>query len=93
MAIGIGLHCWYCDHGPCNGDCNDNNNSHENSVKLPKVKPEYDYRKRNHLVDAKINLYRLLLNINPDDMTDEEVDVMYSLSKDCDVKKLLNNES
>lgn len=21
MAIGIGLHCWYCDHGPCNGDC------------------------------------------------------------------------
>jgi hypothetical protein len=22
MAIGIGLHCWYCEHGPCNGDCN-----------------------------------------------------------------------
>jgi O-acetyl-ADP-ribose deacetylase (regulator of RNase III) len=21
MAIGIGLHCWYCDHGPCNGQC------------------------------------------------------------------------
>jgi hypothetical protein len=21
MAIGIGLHCLYCDHGPCNGDC------------------------------------------------------------------------
>ena len=21
MAIGIGLHCWYCDHGPCNGEC------------------------------------------------------------------------
>lgn len=21
MAIGIGLHCWYCDNGPCTGDC------------------------------------------------------------------------
>lgn len=21
MAIGIGLHCWYCEHGPCNGEC------------------------------------------------------------------------
>ena len=21
MAIGIGLHWWYCDHGPCNGEC------------------------------------------------------------------------
>lgn len=23
MAIGIGLHCWYCEHGPCNGECRD----------------------------------------------------------------------
>lgn len=21
MAIGIGLHCWFCEHGPCNGEC------------------------------------------------------------------------
>lgn len=21
MVIGIGLHCWYCEHGPCNGEC------------------------------------------------------------------------
>lgn len=21
MAIGIGLHCWYCEHGPCTGEC------------------------------------------------------------------------
>jgi hypothetical protein len=21
MAIGIGLHCWHCDHGPCSGEC------------------------------------------------------------------------
>jgi hypothetical protein len=21
MAIGIGLHCWYCDHGPCDRTC------------------------------------------------------------------------
>ncbi len=21
MAIGIGLHCWYCEHGPCDGTC------------------------------------------------------------------------
>ena len=21
MGIGIGLHCWYCEHGPCNGTC------------------------------------------------------------------------
>jgi mannose-6-phosphate isomerase len=21
MAIGIGMHCWYCEHGPCNGEC------------------------------------------------------------------------
>lgn len=24
MAIGIGLHCLFCDHGPCNGDCTKN---------------------------------------------------------------------
>ena len=21
MGIGIGLHCWFCDHGPCNHNC------------------------------------------------------------------------
>lgn len=21
MALGIGLHCWYCEHGPCNNTC------------------------------------------------------------------------
>lgn len=21
MSIGIGLNCWYCDHGPCTKDC------------------------------------------------------------------------
>jgi hypothetical protein len=21
MVIGIGLHCWYCEHGPCTGEC------------------------------------------------------------------------
>lgn len=30
MAIGIGLHCWYCDHGPCNGECKEEIVKHSN---------------------------------------------------------------
>lgn len=21
MSIGIGIHCWFCEHGPCNDEC------------------------------------------------------------------------
>lgn len=21
MGIGMGLHCWYCEHGPCTDEC------------------------------------------------------------------------
>lgn len=34
MAIGIGLHCWYCEHGPCNGECKNDNE--------PKVSEKYE---------------------------------------------------
>ena len=74
MAIGIGLHCWYCDHGPCNGECNQSN-----------------YKNENDLSEAKRKLYSLLLNMNPDDMSDLEVDMMHSLSKDKDIQKKLKN--
>lgn len=90
MSIGIGLHCMYCDHVPCNGDCHHYTDHLENKVKLPVAKPEYDFRKRNHLLDAKKNLYSLLLNMNSDDMSDEEVDIMYSLSKDKDIQNFFN---
>jgi O-acetyl-ADP-ribose deacetylase (regulator of RNase III) len=34
MAIGIGLHCMYCDHGPCNGDCT----GHDEPTEEPTIK-------------------------------------------------------
>lgn len=38
MAIGIGLHCWYCEHGPCNGECN---------KEEEKIKPKKKINKQN----------------------------------------------
>jgi hypothetical protein len=38
MAIGIGLHCWYCEKGPCNGECNkEKNEKHKNSEKFESI--------------------------------------------------------
>lgn len=38
MSIGIGLHCWYCEHGPCNGECE---RDKETSDKKPDAKKHY----------------------------------------------------
>ena len=35
MAIGIGLHCWYCEHGPCNERCHEES---ERKVTTKKIK-------------------------------------------------------
>ncbi len=45
----------------------------------------------NPLLIAKINLYRLLINLDPADMSDSEVNVMYELSKDRDIQEILRN--
>ena len=60
---------------------------------LPEAKPEYDYRKRNHLLEAKKELYSLLICKNDSDLTDNEVDIMYSLSKDAQIKEYLNSKN
>lgn len=51
MAIGIGLHCLYCDHGPCNGDCrSDDQNSDEKKVK--EIRKIFEWlQKRDYLTD------------------------------------------
>lgn len=41
------------------------------------------------LLEAKIQLYSLLLNKDQDMLSDSEVDIMYSLSKDSEVRSLL----
>lgn len=41
MGIGIGLHCWYCNHGPCNGECEDHIRKPEK-----KIKPKNKKKKR-----------------------------------------------
>jgi hypothetical protein len=32
MAIGVGFHCWYCEHGPCTGDCREEPNVQPSKV-------------------------------------------------------------
>lgn len=39
---------------------------------------------------AKINLYRLLLEIKHDQMTDTEIELMFQLSMDKDIRSRLN---
>lgn len=39
---------------------------------------------------AKINLYRLLLDMNHDKMTDTEIEIMFQLSMDEDIRNQLN---
>ena len=33
MSIGIGLHCWYCNHGPCNNECTKQQNKKQKEMK------------------------------------------------------------
>jgi hypothetical protein len=44
MAIGIGLHCWYCDHGPCNGECNKKPPPLYTETVYDKIKKERDHQ-------------------------------------------------
>lgn len=41
---------------------------------------------------AKINLYRLLLDIKDDQMTHIEIELMFQLSMDKDVRNKLNKD-
>lgn len=47
---------------------------------------------KNKLLLAKRNLYFMLINLNEDEITDNEVDIMYLLSKDEQILSFLNNE-
>lgn len=42
---------------------------------------------------AKINLYRLLLQKQPDQMVDTEIEIMFQLSMDEDIQNQLNKSS
>jgi len=42
------------------------------------------------LLEAKKRLYSLLIKSSFDDMTDNEIDIMYLLSKDEKIQELLN---
>jgi len=53
MAIGIGLHCWYCDHGPCTNDCFNEKKSVDEKVK--EVKPKESYKHEYEVYIRTIN--------------------------------------
>lgn len=40
------------------------------------------------ILEAKCRLYLLLMNLDEDTITDNEVDIMFSLSKDKDIQSL-----
>lgn len=44
------------------------------------------------ILEAKINLYRLLLEIKHDQMTDTEIELMFQLSMDEDIRNRLNRD-
>jgi hypothetical protein len=42
------------------------------------------------ILEARTKLYSLLLQLDDYELTDNEVDLLYSLSKDKQIKELLN---
>ena len=51
------------------------------------------FKQNTAVLEAKCNLYRQLLRLDPDTMSDEDVDLMYQLSKDSQVQNLLQVKS
>lgn len=43
------------------------------------------------IFEAKKKLYSLLLRLDPENITDNEADIMYSLSKDDSIQSVLNS--
>ena len=43
------------------------------------------------ILETKIELYRLLIKSNPDKMSVNDIDLMYKLSKDEEIQKLLES--
>jgi hypothetical protein len=65
------------------------------TVAIPKAKPATQHWRqtlldRIKIRNAKIDLYRLLLAKEPDDMSETEVDLLFTLSKDSDVQAVLS---
>ena len=52
-----------------------------------------DFKQNVLVLEAKCALYRALLGLEPDLMSDEDVDLMYQLSKDSQVQSLLSVKS
>ena len=60
MAIGIGLHCWYCDHGPCNGECDYYKKNEEDKIKNEEDKIKNIFKwlsKKDYLSDNWEKIY------------------------------------
>jgi len=49
-----------------------------------------DY-KRSMVTKTKISLYIALLNLDPDDYSDSDADIIYALSKDPDMQHIIEN--
>jgi hypothetical protein len=49
------------------------------------------FKKRAQILTKKRELYQLLLSLDPDLMSDDEVDLMYTLSKDKELQLLLTS--
>jgi hypothetical protein len=48
------------------------------------------FKQRAGVLEAKRTLYKLLLDMDPEVMSDSEVDLMYTLSKDKQIQYILN---
>lgn len=48
------------------------------------------FRQRAQILEKKRELYSLLLKLDPELMTDDEVDLMYNLSKDRQIQQVLS---
>jgi hypothetical protein len=46
---------------------------------------------KNEILEAKKKLYSLLLTINPNDLTDNEVEIMFLLSNDEQIQNIFKN--
>ena len=56
MSIGIGMHCWYCEHGPCTGICKEDmcqESPFTNLIEEAKMKARYNEVTGNLITLAK----------------------------------------
>lgn len=87
MAIGIGLHCWYCEHGPCNERCHEEGERKaitKEVIDFAMKEVSKDVRKPKVVRDGIIKAKDLITG----DMTKDQILSLMIAEKNDEIKRL-----